>query len=354
MTLVGGNITRSPGPLVVDVTVAGAVKPRKVLTRGGGRPGDRLFVTGSIGAAAAGLDWLRTHGQSGPVDPAFAECVARHRRPQPRARLGALLGRTRAASACMDLSDGLADAVRQIAEASGTGATIEAARLPIHPAAVEWFSARGGDPYNQLSGGTNAAFAVPKRSRGRIHLVERQGRGVPLTHIGQLTDTAGLDVACAVSATARRLRPFQTLPMVSSRIRRWFEQLLHTHDTPPDGGRLCAGRLPGVLAHAGCPDPRSALAFLFGLNRVAVVLGVYSNLPWLVPAYTVATSAGPPAGRRGPTASARGGHARCRRRPGRSASSGCAANVCALCRRTAGLRSARSCSPRSRIGFRWS
>jgi thiamine-monophosphate kinase len=197
VTLVGGNITRSPGPLVVDVTVAGTVKPRKVLTRGGGRPGDRLFVTGSIGAAAAGLDWLRTHGQSGPVDPAFAECVARHRRPQPRARLGALLGRTRAASACMDLSDGLADAVRQVAEASGTGATIEAARLPIHPAAVEWFSARGLDPVQaSLSGGDDyeLLFAVPKRSRGRIRLVERQGRGVRLTHIGQLTDTAALDV----------------------------------------------------------------------------------------------------------------------------------------------------------------
>jgi hypothetical protein len=66
VTLAGGNITRSPGPLIVDVTVTGAVKPRRVLTRGGGRAGDRLYVTGAIGAGVAGLGWLREHGgQSG-------------------------------------------------------------------------------------------------------------------------------------------------------------------------------------------------------------------------------------------------------------------------------------------------
>jgi thiamine-monophosphate kinase len=53
--LAGGNLTRSPGPLVIDVTVVGTVKRRQALTRGGSRPGDELWVTGTIGAAAAGL-----------------------------------------------------------------------------------------------------------------------------------------------------------------------------------------------------------------------------------------------------------------------------------------------------------
>jgi thiamine-monophosphate kinase len=198
VALAGGNITRSPGPLVVDVTVAGAVMPRKVLTRGGGRPGDRLFLTGSIGAAAAGLDWLRMHdGQTASIDPALAACVERHRRPEPRARLGAILGRTRTASACMDLSDGLADAVRQLAEASGTGAIIEASRLPVHAGAAQWFAARGQDPLTaSLSGGDDyeLLFAVPKRSKGRMRLVERQARGVPITFIGELTGTGALEL----------------------------------------------------------------------------------------------------------------------------------------------------------------
>ena len=52
--LVGGNLTRSPGPLMIDVTVVGTVKRRQALTRGGARPGDELYVSGTIGAAAAG------------------------------------------------------------------------------------------------------------------------------------------------------------------------------------------------------------------------------------------------------------------------------------------------------------
>jgi thiamine-monophosphate kinase len=193
VTLAGGNISRSPGPLVVDVTVTGAVRPRRILTRGGGHPGDSLYVSGTIGAATAGLGWLRAHGVTGaelPEDPDLAECVVRHRRPEPRARLGALLGRTRAARACMDLSDGLADAIRQIAEASGAGAKIDASALPIHPGATRWFLARGEDPVAAcLSGGDDyeLLFARSTRARGRLRLVERQARGLRLTRIGELT-----------------------------------------------------------------------------------------------------------------------------------------------------------------------
>jgi len=198
VTLAGGNITRSPGPLVIDVTVIGTVKPRRVLTRGGGRAGDQLFVSGSIGAAAAGLAWLREQARdltSAPDDPLLMDCVLKHRRPEPRARVGALLGRTRAAVACMDLSDGLADAVRQIARASGTGARIESERLPLHPAARAYFSARGQDPVlASVTGGDDyeLLFAVTARARGRLKTVERQARGVPLTRIGELTSDPAL------------------------------------------------------------------------------------------------------------------------------------------------------------------
>jgi len=193
VTLVGGNITRSPGPLVVDVTVIGAVRPRRILTRSGGKPGDHLYVTGTIGAAAAGLGWLREPAGQGadlPEDSGLARCVLRHRRPEPRARIGALLGRSRAATACMDLSDGLADAVQQIAEASGVGARISAAALPIHEAARRWFSRDGGDPVAAaIAGGDDyeLLFAISSRARGRLRHVIQQARGVEITKIGELT-----------------------------------------------------------------------------------------------------------------------------------------------------------------------
>lgn len=200
VTVAGGNITRSPGPLVVDVTAAGHVRPRRILRRSGGRAGDALYVTGTIGAAAAGLEMLRAgvDVRQGDVGlKAEAACVQRHRRPEPRLRIGAILGRARVASACMDLSDGLADAVRQIAEASGTGATIDAAALPIDPAARAWFEAAGRDPVDAaLAGGDDyeLLFTLPRKTARRIRAVEAGARGVPLTRIGELTADRALVV----------------------------------------------------------------------------------------------------------------------------------------------------------------
>lgn len=208
VTVAGGNISRSPGPLVVDVTVTGSARPRKILTRAGGRPGDRLYVSGTLGAAAAGLSWLQQHaGPGGIVEPqgAVLDCVQRHRRPQPRLRLGAVIGRTRAASACMDLSDGLADAIRQVAEASGTGARIEADRLPIHEGARDIFSGAGKDPVEcALAGGDDyeLLFAVPARFKGRVRAASRLAQGLSLTHIGELTDERPLVVVRDGAATA--------------------------------------------------------------------------------------------------------------------------------------------------------
>ena len=195
VALAGGNITRSPGPLMVDVTVTGFARPRHVLTRAGGRPGDDLYVTGAVGAATAGLRWLQARGagnrHAGAGDPAGIEaCAARHRRPEPRVRAGALLGRNRAASACMDLSDGLADAVRQLAEASGVGAAIDASAIPIPDAAREQLGRSGEDPVlSAIAGGDDyeLLFAVPRRARGRLATVTRQARGLPITRIGALT-----------------------------------------------------------------------------------------------------------------------------------------------------------------------
>jgi thiamine-monophosphate kinase len=183
--LVGGNLTRTPGPMVVDVTVAGTVKRRAVLTRRGARPGDEVYVSGAIGSAAAGLGLLR----SGLGDAAMQACVDRYLYPDARVRLGTLLGRNRAASACMDLSDGLADGARQIARASGVGMLIEADALPIDPAARRWFTAADLDPVAAgITGGDDyeLMFTVRPRVGGRLRTASRQS-GTPLTRVGVCT-----------------------------------------------------------------------------------------------------------------------------------------------------------------------
>jgi thiamine-monophosphate kinase len=195
--LVGGNVTRSPGPVVVDVTVAGTAKRRKVLTRSGARSGDELFVSGTIGGAAAGLAWLQREGTAPPADPAVADAVQRFLGPEPRLRLGMLAGRTRAASAAMDLSDGLADAVRQLAAASGLGARLDAAALPLHPAVAGVFGSGEAAWSAALAGGEDyeLLFAVPPRAGRRFAAAARLAH-LPVTRIGVLTRAAaGLTVA---------------------------------------------------------------------------------------------------------------------------------------------------------------
>ena len=183
VTIAGGNITRTDGPLVVDVTAGGAVSPRRWLTRGGARAGHEIYVSGSIGGAAAGLEML----QHGAID---SPCVNRHRRPEPRVRLGVAIGRARAASAAMDLSDGLADALRQVARASNVGVRIDGDRLPIDAVAREWWMNRGVDPViAAVRGGDDYELlvAVPPKSGGAMRSLRRHVAAPPLTKIGVFT-----------------------------------------------------------------------------------------------------------------------------------------------------------------------
>ncbi len=223
VALVGGNVTRTHGPLVLGVTAVGAVRRRRVLTRDGGRPGDELWVTGAVGAAAAGLAALRQGPATEPASDAdLDDCIERYRRPEPRVRIGALLGRNRVARAGIDLSDGLADGLHQLARASGLGAVVDAAAIPVHPGARRWFARAGGDPLEAaLRGGDDYELlvAVPRRQRRALRMLARLFRGVPVTRIGELTKSPDL-----VLRTADGDRP----------VPGGYE---HFRDAPPAGDR---------------------------------------------------------------------------------------------------------------------
>jgi len=192
----GGNLTRSPGPMMIDITITGTAKRRQLLTRSGARPGDELYVTGTVGSAAAGLAMLKE--RSAAADDGANPCVARYLYPQPRIRMGLLVARNRAATAGVDLSDGLADAVQQIAHVSGVGAIIEADAVPVEPAAHEWFSRHGTDPVRSaITGGDDyeLLLAVRPRIARRLTAARRHG-DVPLTRIGVCTENQAMLLNC--------------------------------------------------------------------------------------------------------------------------------------------------------------
>ena len=185
-SLIGGNVTSSSGPLFIDITAFGSVKRRRVLTRDGARPGDELYLSGDVGGAAAGLAWLQQKSPAGDL----TSCCQRYLRPEPRVRLGTLLGRNRVARACIDLSDGLAEGIRQLAAAGRVGAIVDAAAVPIERGARQWFEQAGRDPVMaSLVGGEDyeLLFTVPATARRRLTAVQKLVKSLRLTRIGRVT-----------------------------------------------------------------------------------------------------------------------------------------------------------------------
>jgi thiamine-monophosphate kinase len=213
IAVAGGNLTRSPGPLMVDVTAIGAVHPRKALRRDGMRPGDDIYVTGTIGAGAAGLAWLERHGMPAADSPA-SPAVRHACRPRPPLRAGVALSRAGVSRAAIDLSDGLADGLRRLSEASGCGLHLDAPALPIDPSARFIFESLGADVVSAaVAGGDDyqLLFTVRPRNQGRFRGVRALLRA-PVTKIG--TAVAGgdlrVDGASGVDLTSLGFDHFRT------------------------------------------------------------------------------------------------------------------------------------------------
>ena len=123
-----------PGALSVSVEVHGRCPAGKALTRAGARAGDRIFVSGTLGDAGCGLEMALGRHPARPAASAGA-LVARLRRPTPRLALGAALRGI--AGAAIDVSDGLCQDLGHVLAASGTGACIDARRVPVSPALLD-------------------------------------------------------------------------------------------------------------------------------------------------------------------------------------------------------------------------
>lgn len=190
VALVGGDTTG--GPLAVAVQALGLIEPGTAMTRQGGRAGDLVYVSGTPGDAAGGLQLV--------LDPAAGASDAAHRQwlldrfhfPTPRVALGRVL--TGIATACIDISDGLAGDAGRLARASGCGLRIDAGRLPLSPALRAQFGEQGARRLS-LTGGEDCelCFTVPPE---RVRELESRLDNVKcsVTCVGELTADGGVQV----------------------------------------------------------------------------------------------------------------------------------------------------------------
>ncbi|MEW6590752.1 MAG: thiamine-phosphate kinase [Pseudomonadota bacterium] len=189
--LVGGDTTR--GPLTFSVTAIGEVPPGLALRRDGARPGDEVWVSGTLGSAALALAYRQGRLFMEQIDA--AKVLPALYLPTPRVELGVALRGI--ATSAIDISDGLLGDLGHILERSKIGAVVEFAALPTHPVAQNYQHeavARdcvlaGGDDYE-------LCFTAPAGSTDAV-LAAAATAGVAVTRIGRITDAPGLTVVDA-------------------------------------------------------------------------------------------------------------------------------------------------------------
>ena len=186
VALIGGDTCASPGGLVISLTVMGEQLPERVVRRDGARPGDLVFVTGTLGDAALGLELLKAGVLRG-------EGVARQLNPPPRVREGLALAATGLPTAMIDVSDGLLADLGHILRLSGAGARLELDKIP-RSDFLRSHTAATSDPFSlSLSGGEDyeLLFTAPPTAAAAIQSL-LAALGTPVTLIGEITSSPGI------------------------------------------------------------------------------------------------------------------------------------------------------------------
>jgi len=172
VTLAGGDTAQSPDGVLADIMVLGSIPTGRAILRSGAKPGDAIYVTGSLGEALADLNRLRDGEKLRP------QSHKKHFYPEPRLAVGQFLRKRKLASAMIDVSDGLSTDLGHICEESGVGAVIDASSLPL---------AKGIDVRLSLAlalhGGDEYELVFTARPNQRI---PKSIAGVPIARIGEI------------------------------------------------------------------------------------------------------------------------------------------------------------------------
>jgi thiamine-monophosphate kinase len=187
--LFGGDTDYTPGPTTVSIAMFGSVPEDTMVRRAGAKPGDRIFVSGTIGDAALGLKLRK--GANWKLSAAQREHLAlRYLLPQPRNALAEAVRLN--ASASMDVSDGLGGDLAKLARVSGVAASVEVKNIPMSDAVATVIAAEPSALETALTGGDDyeVVCAVPP-ARVAAFRVAAKAVNIPATEIGEIIEGAG-------------------------------------------------------------------------------------------------------------------------------------------------------------------
>jgi thiamine-monophosphate kinase len=210
--LIGGDTSRTTDNIVIDSIVTGECAAGTSVMRSGASPGDEIFVTGSLGAAAAGLRLIErgahlAEQNLGDDDSQKLDHILlRQLRPEPRVGWGMVLGEERLATSMIDLSDGLSSDLNNLCNASGVGALIDSSLLPVDDRVQELCGRRALDPLQlALHGGEDFELLFTVKA-GNAARLPRKVDGVEITRIGEIT-AAGAGVKISEGSRTWELKP---------------------------------------------------------------------------------------------------------------------------------------------------
>ncbi|HWQ34008.1 MAG TPA: thiamine-phosphate kinase [Blastocatellia bacterium] len=209
VTLIGGDTCAAPDRLTIDSIVLGECDEGKALRRNGARTGDAIYLTGEIGASAAGLELLRRGERLSQGSRAAGQNALRaHLMPQPRVKFGRLVGASGLAHAMVDVSDGLAQDLAHICEESGVGAIIDFESVLV---AAETRLVRESDDAAfalAISGGEDYELLLTADRDDEAALLEMARQcNLPLTRIGEVTDADPATGFAPLLRRAGRIEP---------------------------------------------------------------------------------------------------------------------------------------------------
>jgi thiamine-monophosphate kinase len=200
--VVGGNVSATPGELVVDVTAVGACRRARAWKRAA-RANDAIVVVGRLGDAAMGHELL-------DVDPrARGALVNAFRRPVPRVDVARLLGGSPVVRAAIDVSDGFSTDLLRMCRAGGVGCRVQASALPVSRALRARCVVRGEDPLEWvMRGGEDYALilGVAPRKADEVCRLVRETLGVPVGIVGRFTPSKGVYQIQGHDGRAKRFR----------------------------------------------------------------------------------------------------------------------------------------------------